>query len=66
MILATRVMRARRTGGTCPSCRRTLIRGMSIALVAGRWHHTECVAQRIRDGTATATPHPVPTGRTTH
>lgn len=49
---ATRTMRARRTGGACPTCRRTLIRGTSISLVAGRWHHTECVVQRIRDGTS--------------
>jgi hypothetical protein len=54
--LATRVMRARRTGGICPTCRRTLIRGTSIALAAGRWHHAQCVAQRIRDGTDNTAP----------
>lgn len=44
--LASRVKRARTTGGTCPKCRTTLIAGQSIALVAGRWLHTDCTAGR--------------------
>lgn len=46
---AVRVMRARRTGGACHLCRRTLIRGTSIALAGGRWVHTSCLVDRARD-----------------
>lgn len=56
MILATRTMKARRSGGVCPSCKRTLIRGQGIALVGHRWHHATCVAQRIRGDPRPAAP----------
>jgi transposase len=48
MIRATRTMRARRSGGTCPACRRTMVRGQSISRAAGRWGHTECLAANLR------------------
>ena len=41
--LATRVMRARRTGGLCPECGRVLIQGQLIALAGRRWWHASCL-----------------------
>lgn len=44
--LASRVKRARTTGGTCPTCRTTLIAGQQIGKVGKAWHHTACLAGR--------------------
>jgi hypothetical protein len=44
--LASRVKKARTTGGVCPKCGTTLIQGQSIAKVNGRWLHTLCVTGR--------------------
>lgn len=46
-MLATRVMKARRTG-TCPLCRGPIQRGESIAKI-GFWAHTQCVVDRQRE-----------------
>lgn len=44
--LATRVKKARTTGGVCPKCGTTIIVGQSIAKVGERWLHTLCAAGR--------------------
>lgn len=44
--LASRVKKARTTGGTCPICRTTIIAGQQIAKVNGRWVHTDCLTGR--------------------
>lgn len=47
--LATRVMKARRTRGTCPACRTPLITGQQIGKVPGRaWMHVSCIVEANR------------------
>jgi len=46
LALATRVMKARTTGGACPLCRTTIIRGQQIGKVDGCWVHTACLVRR--------------------
>jgi len=45
--LATRVMKARHTGGTCPLCGRVMICGQQIALAGGVWQHAACLIAAI-------------------
>lgn len=55
MLTVSRVMKARRTKGTCPLCSRSLRGGEWICKVGRAWLHRDCVlAERRRQkGTAT-------------
>lgn len=46
-VVASRVMKARRTGGICPLCRATMITGQLIGLYAGfGWSHVACACRK--------------------
>jgi hypothetical protein len=45
-LLATRIKKARTTGGVCPRCGTTLIQGQSIAKAGSRWLHTLCLVRK--------------------
>ena len=44
--LASRTMKARRTGGVCPACWTTIVAGQRIGLVGKVWHHVGCLVRR--------------------
>ena len=45
--LASRVMRARYSFGSCPSCGLAVKQGQQIGKIAetGAWHHTQCLVR---------------------
>jgi hypothetical protein len=45
-VLASRVMKARRTHGICPTCRTLIITGQQIGKVGRLWHHVACLTRR--------------------
>jgi len=46
-LLASRVMKARRTS-TCPVCCRAIQVGQQIAKAAGQWQHSQCLIEANR------------------
>jgi hypothetical protein len=45
-----RVMKARRTRGRCPLCRRLLAKGEWICRIGWTWVHRDCWLERRRQG----------------